>query len=142
MSCKYQPSWPVSFVAPASSPAASALNYTFFVSTYPATESFPAGAESFCAVIGIGTKQNGTIGVRDFKIEAAIKQLIDGGDQPFTVRLVHDDGDETSRALAEVTAPPSAYLQALQHASESETDVEASCDNNGFVVRDGQVCGF
>ena len=114
---------------------------------FSTTESFPADAESFCAVIGIGTKQNGTIGVRDFKIEAAIKQLVDGGDQPFTVRLVHDDGDETSKALAEVTVRPSTYLHALQHASESENHgagehSSASGDMNGFVVRDGQVCEF
>ena len=80
---------------------------------------FPRGAEAYCAEIGIGTKQNGTIGVRDFKIRSAVEMLVEGGDHPFTCRLVADDSDKT---LLQITARPSSYLRALA----DNTD-EGSC---------------
>ena len=95
---------------------------------FGAAGSFPLGADSFCAVIGIGTKQNGTVGVRDFKIEGAIEQLVERGDAPFTVRLVHDAGDESSKAMVEVALRPSVYLRALR----------AEGDGCEYVVLDGE----
>ena len=75
-----------------------------------AAASFPRGEDRFCAEIGIGTKQNGTIGVRDFKIRGAVEMLEEEGDHPFTCRLVAEDSDTT---LLQITAKPSTYLRAL-----------------------------